>query len=74
MDVTEHEQDFGFAITEEPSGVRAVVVDLRTGLRAAKVRIDDATTEYAICNVDLRPLYPSARSLDELRARFPRSP
>jgi hypothetical protein len=36
-----------------------------------KVRATDGATEYAICNSgDLRPVYASAKTLDELRLRF----
>jgi hypothetical protein len=71
LEVTKEEADFGFDVAEEPSGVRAVVRELRVGLRAVKVLTDHGTVEYAICDEQLRAIYPSAKSLDELRARFP---
>lgn len=66
------EEAFGFGLAEE-RGVRAVTCELRPGLRAVKVHGDDGAAEYAICTDDLRPVYPSAKSLDELRVRFPGS-
>jgi hypothetical protein len=71
LDVTTEEEDFGFGVAEEPSGVRAVVRELRAGLQAVKVLAEDGATEYAICDEHLRPIYPPAKTLDELRARFP---
>lgn len=71
-DVTKEEKEFGFGITEERSGTRAVVRELPAGLRAVKVQAEDGTTEYAICDEQLRPLYQPAKSLDELRRRFGR--
>jgi hypothetical protein len=70
LDVTREEADFGFRLAEQPSGVRAVVREIRPGLRAVKVRADDGSTEYAICDDELRPVYLPARSLDDLRRRF----
>ena len=73
LDVTAEEADFGFAVVEQATGVRAVSRELRPGLRAVKVQGAGGAIEYAICNEQLSPLYPAARSLDELRVRFPRS-
>lgn len=74
LDVDDEEEDFGFSVAEESSGIRAVVRELRPGLLAVKVRASDGTTEYAVCTEDLHPLYPAAKTLDELRNRFLRSP
>lgn len=73
LDVNQDEKEFGFVTTQEPSGVRAVVCELHPGLRAVKVRADDGSIEYAVCDKSLVPLYQSATTLDELRRRFPRS-
>jgi hypothetical protein len=74
LDLSKDEEDFGFSVAEEPSGIRAVIRELRPGLRAVKVRADDGSTEYAICAENLKPVYQPAKSLDELRQRFPWSP
>lgn len=71
LDVTREEEDFGFGLAEQRSGVRAVVREIRPGLHAVKVRAHDGSTEYAICDDELRPVYLPAKSLDELRRRFP---
>lgn len=73
-EVSESEEAFGFGVAEARSGVRAVVRDLGPGLRAVKVRANNGSTEYAICDENLRPIYPPARTLDELRRRFPHVP
>jgi hypothetical protein len=71
LDITEDEEQFGFGFAEEPSGVRAVVFELRPGLRAVKVEADDGSTEYAICDQVFRPVYRPAKTLNDLRRRFP---
>jgi hypothetical protein len=71
LDVSKDEEDFGFGVSEETTGVRAVVRELHPGLRAVKVGTDAGTHEYAICDDDLRPVYLPAKTLDELRTRFP---
>lgn len=38
LDVTREEEDFGFGVAEQPSGVRAVVREIRPGLCAVKTR------------------------------------
>ena len=68
LEMTTEEEDFGFGVTLEPSGVRAVVRELRSGLQAVKVLAEDGATEYAICDAQFRPIYPPAKTLDELRA------
>jgi hypothetical protein len=70
LDVTQEEEDFGFGLTEAPSGVRVVVRGLGVRLQAVKVQTDDGSTGYAICDENLRPLYTPAKTLDELRRRF----
>jgi hypothetical protein len=70
LDVTDEEHRFGFSLTEEPSGVRAVAHDLGSGLRAVKVQADDGSVEYAVCDSENRQLYRPAKSLAELRDRF----
>jgi hypothetical protein len=70
LDVTKEEGEFGFGVREEPSGITAVLRDLPVGLCAVKVQAEDGTTEYAICDEGLRPLYRPAKSLTELRRRF----
>jgi len=71
LDLSHDEEEFGFSVAEEPSGIRAALRELRPGLVAVKVRATDGTTEYAICNrYDLRPIYSPAKSLEELQHRF----
>lgn len=70
--VTKEEQDYGFGVVEEPTGVRAVARDVGDGLQAIKVYAEDGSTEYAICDEELRTVGPSARSVEELRRRFPK--
>ena len=60
-----------FRTGSQVAGVWAVVPAPRVGLRAVKVLTDDGTAEYAICDELLRPIYPSAKSLDGLWERFP---
>jgi len=71
LDMSKDEEDFGFGVSEEASGLRALVRELHPGLRAVKVGTDAGTPEYAICDDDLRPVYLPAKTLDELRTRFP---
>lgn len=71
LDVTPEEAEFGFSVTEYSGGFRAVSREVRPGLRAVKVRGEGDAVEYAICNEQFVQLYPSARSVDELRTRFP---
>jgi hypothetical protein len=72
LDLTDEEVEFGFHLVERGTGVRAIVRELRPGLSAVKVNGQAQAAEYAICNEQLAPLYPAARSIDELRVRFPR--
>lgn len=72
LEATSAESDFGFGVNESPSGVRALVVPLGDGLRAVKVRADDGSIEYAICDERLQPIYIAAKTLDELDERFRR--
>jgi hypothetical protein len=69
-DVTPEEEDFGFGLREGPSGIQAVVRELRPGLQAVKVESADGATEYVICDEHFEPIYSSATSLDELHKRF----
>lgn len=71
LDLNQDEEEFGFGVAEHPSGVRAVVRELRPGLRAVKVEAEDGSVEYAICEDNLRPVYAPARTLEELKRRFP---
>lgn len=71
VDVTPDEADEGFTLTEAPSGFRAVVLSLSGGLRIIKVRASNGAIEYVVCNQEFAQLYPSAKSLAELRTRFP---
>jgi len=71
VDVTSEEAAFGFVVADAPSGNRTVVVaKLGPGLRAVKVRGHGGKTQYLVCNELLAPLYPVAKSLEELQARF----
>lgn len=71
LDLSHDEAEFGFRLAEERLRMRAAVRELRPGLVAVKIRAADGTTEYAICSSsDLRPIYPAAKTLDELRRRF----
>jgi hypothetical protein len=73
LDVSDSEATYGFDVTEAPTtGGRAVVADLGAGLRAVKIRRTDGDIEYVVTDSRLQPLYTVARSIDELRARFPR--
>jgi len=74
LDLTEEEKLCGFALTEESSGMRAVVRELPAGLRAVKVQAADGGVEYAVCDQQLQPLYAPAKTLVELRKRFGRPP
>jgi hypothetical protein len=69
--VTPEEQEFGFAEAETGSGIR-VIFELGHGLVAVKIRTREETTEYAICNTALQPLYANAVTLQDLRRRFSR--
>ena len=71
-DVTANEAVYGFGVEETPTGERVVVARLQNGLRALKVRRDDGSTEYVVTDERLQPLYTVAKSVDELRVRFPR--
>ncbi len=73
VDVTPEEADEGFALTltEASSGFRAVVLSLGGGLRVIKVRAGNGAIEYVVCDQEFGQLYPSAKSLAELRTRFP---
>ena len=71
LDVSQDEEEFGFEFAEDPSGVRAVVRELRPGLRAVKVEADDGSIEYAICGENLQPVYRPAKTIEELKSRFP---
>jgi hypothetical protein len=72
LDVTNEEDAFGFTLSEAPSGTRALVVPLPSGLRAVKVRTDDGAIQYVVCDENLQPLYVAATTLDDLRERFAR--
>ena len=69
-EMSEAEAECGFAVREHPTGKRIVVRDLGGGLRAVKVWLAKDKTGYAICEADLRPIYPPATTLAELKARF----
>jgi hypothetical protein len=71
---TADEIAFGFAVAESPAGVRALTMSLTKDLCAVKVISDDGAVEYVVCNDHFEPLYTAAKSLDELRRRFVRSP
>ena len=68
--MTSDESTFGFSVVEAPSGIMALVVTIGEGLRAVKMRASDGSTEYAVCDDRLQPLYVAAKTLDELRKRF----
>jgi hypothetical protein len=70
LDLDEAEVMFGFEVKEADTGERLAVVELGSGLRAVKVRSDDGRVEYAVCDAAMTQLYRSAKTLDELRARF----
>ena len=72
LDSTTDEEDFGFEAIESPTGEQALVAVLSRGLRAVKARAADGSTEYAVCNERLEPIYVAARTLEELRERFAR--
>lgn len=69
-EMSEAEATCGFTVREHPTGKRLVVRELGGGLRAVKVRLGKNQTGYAICEDDLRPIYPAASTLAELKARF----
>jgi hypothetical protein len=71
-EVTPSEVGYGFGVEEIPTGVRVVMAHLTNGLRAVKVKRADGTIEYVVTDEKLQPLYIVAKSVDELRARFPR--
>jgi len=72
LEASKDESALGFAVEETPTGERALVLPLASGLRAVKMRAQDGGTEYAVCNERFEPLYIAAKTLDELRARFHR--
>lgn len=72
LDLTPDELAFGFDVIESRAGIFAVVTPLRPGLHAVKMRGPDGTTEYAVCDEHLHPVYVAAKTLDELRERFAR--
>jgi len=71
-EVTPNEAGYGFGVEEAPTGKRVVVARLTSGLRALKVQRSDGTIEYVITDDKLQPLYTVAKSIEELRSRFPR--
>jgi hypothetical protein len=70
VDLTSEESAFGFGVVQSPAGHDALVVSIGGGLRAVKMRAADGTTEYAVCDDRLQPIYVAAKTLNELRERF----
>lgn len=70
--ITAEERSEGFALIETRSGVYAVVAPITPTLRAVKMETAGGRTEYAICDEKLQPVYLAAKTLDELRTRYPR--
>lgn len=68
--ISEEESRFGFSIQPSPAGGFVAVAELRDGLFAVKVHAVDGSIEYRVCNHAHAELYPTALTLDELRARF----
>jgi hypothetical protein len=69
-EITDEEVDFGSIIMD--AGKRTLAVaDMGRGLRAVKARGPGGKAQYLVCNEELAPLYPAAKSLEELRTRFP---
>lgn len=68
--LTDEEVDFGFSIKPAPTGTFAAVAELRDGLFAVKVRVEDGPVEYRVCNRWHVELYATASTLEELRIRF----
>ncbi len=68
--MTSDESAFGFGVVQSPAGHSALVVSIGGGLRAVKMRAADGTTEYAVCDERLQPIYVAAKTLFELRERF----
>ena len=69
---TAEETAFGFVIGDSPTGERALVRVLSSGLQAVKVVAHDGAVEYIVCNERFEALYTPAKSLDELQRRFVR--
>ncbi len=73
IEVTPEEAQFGFVIVDSPAGNRRVAVaTIGPRLRAVKVVGHAGKCQYLICNEHLAPLRAIAKSLDELRSRYPR--
>lgn len=70
--ITAEERSDGFELVEVSSGNYAVVAPISASLRAVKTRAADGRTEYAVCDETLRPVYVAAKTLGELRERYPR--
>jgi hypothetical protein len=68
--ITSEDIEHGFDVKEHRPGLVIVVKTLQRGLFAVKIQGDDGEIAYVVCNHDLAPLYPAARSLDELERRF----
>lgn len=72
LDITDEEANFGFIVADAPTGNRTVAVaNIGRGLRAVKAVGHGGKMQYLVCNERLAPLYPAAKSLEELRSRFP---
>ena len=71
-DVSATEAGYGFGVEEAPTGDRVVVAHLQKGLCAVKVMREDGSIEYVVTDDRLQPLYTVAKSIGELRLRFPR--
>jgi hypothetical protein len=72
LEIKQEELAFGFEVKDAPSGHRRLLVaELGKGLHAVKARGHDGKTQYLVCDERLAPIYPAAKSLEELRTRFP---
>lgn len=71
LDTSPEEEAFGFRVAVSPEGDRVLVAKLGD-LRAVKIRAQDGTIEYAVCDAKLQPIYIAAKTLKELRTRFAR--
>ena len=68
-EITSDEEAIGFECVEHVAFGTIVTATVGIGLRAVKIE-DQGVVRYAICDESLMVLYPTARSLAELRMRF----
>ena len=68
-EITPDEEAIGFECVEHLAFGTIVTATVGIGLRAVKIE-EQGLVRYAICDESLMVLYPTARSLAELRLRF----